>query len=73
MSNIFRNKNFSVSENIIKFKTEDTTIKKIIDFYTEAPFPNYGNDDDKVSISHKGNNNYLAKSFKKLLDLTKIF
>ena len=71
MSNIFSNKNFSVSENIIKFKIEDTTAKKIIDFYTEAPFPNYGNDDDKVSISHKGNNNYLAKSFKKFIGFNK--
>ena len=41
-------KNFNATENLIQFSIEDKTVKKVIDFYNEAPFPNYENDDDKI-------------------------
>ena len=70
MKKIFK-KNFNDKENLIQFSIEDKTVKKVIDFYNEAPFPNYENDDDKSSINFKGQKNYLAREFKNFIGFDK--
>lgn len=70
MKKIFK-KNFNATENLIQFSIEDKTVKKVIDFYNEAPFPNYENDDDKSSINFKGQKNYLAREFKNFIGFDK--
>ena len=59
MNNFFK-KDFKIKENLIRFKIEDETVKKVTDFYSVAPFPNYEKKDDKSSINYKGDTNYLA-------------
>ncbi len=70
MKNFFK-KDFVINENLIQFNIEDQTAKKVVDFYTEAPFPNYENNDDKSSINFKGEANYLASQFKKFIGFNK--
>ena len=70
MTNIFKKK-YTINENFIQFNINDNTVKKVIDFYSEAPFPNYENNDDKSSINFKGENNYLSKEFKKFIGFNK--
>ena len=67
MSKIFKKKNIEIIKNLIKLKIDDTTVEKVIDFYNEAPFPNYEKNDDKSSISYKGDTNYLANEFKNFI------
>ena len=64
-------KEYVIDDNIVKFKINDKTVNKIIDFYEESPFPNYEEKDDKSSISHKGDKNYLASEFKKFIGFNK--
>ena len=52
-------------------KIEDKIAKKVTKFYTNKPFPNYKIDDDKITISKKGNNNYLASKFKDFVGYNK--
>jgi 2-polyprenyl-3-methyl-5-hydroxy-6-metoxy-1,4-benzoquinol methylase len=68
---IFRNNKIKIDNNIIKLNINDIIVKKVIDFYNEAPFPNYENKDDKSSINQKGENNYLAKQFKNFIGFNK--
>ena len=70
MTDIFKKK-YIIKENFIQFNIEDNTVKKVIDFYSEAPFPNYEKNDDKSSINFKGENNYLSKEFKKFIGFNK--
>jgi len=70
MKEIFK-KNYKIENNIIKFKINDQTVKKVIEFYNEAPFPNYEKDDDKSSINYKGEKNVLAREFKKFTGFNK--
>ena len=70
MKEIFK-KNYKIENNIIKFKINDQTVKKVTEFYNEAPFPNYEKDDDKSSINYKGEKNVLAREFKKLTGFNK--
>ena len=70
MNNFFK-KDFKIKENLIRFKIEDETVKKITDFYSVAPFPNYEKKDDKSSINYKGDTNYLAKTVKKFIGFNK--
>ena len=63
MTIIFKKK-YTINENFVQFNINDNTVKKVIDFYSEAPFPNYENNDDKSSINFKGENNHLSKEFK---------
>ena len=71
MNKIFKKKNIEVINNLIKLKIDDTTVEKVIDFYNEAPFPNYEKNDDKSSINHKGDTNYLANEFKNFIGFNK--
>ncbi len=66
MKNFFK-KQYVVENNIIKFHIDDKTVKENIDFYTEAPFPDYGDNEDKFSINYKGQKNYLTREFKKFV------
>jgi len=70
VSNII-NKDFILEDNIIKMKIDDKVVNKVIKFYSDAPFPNYENDDDKSSISYKGDKNYLALKFKNFIGFNK--
>lgn len=70
MNNFFK-KDFKIKENIIQFKIEDETVKKVIDFYSVTPFPDYDEKDDKSSINYKGDKNNLAKTFKKFIGFNK--
>ena len=70
MKNIF-NKKYTITNGIISFNISDTTAKKNIEFYSEAPFPNYTESDDKLSILDKGEKNYLTREFKKYVGFNK--
>ena len=63
----FFKKDFDIDKNLIQFNIEDKTVKEVVDFYTEAPFPNYESSDDKSSINFKGlwypNSNILSNTF----------
>ena len=67
----FFKKELVLHDNILKYKINDKVANKVINFYNEAPFPNYEKDDDKSSIIFKGNKNYLAKQFKKFVGFDK--
>ncbi len=67
---IFKKK-YLVEDNLVKIVINDKTVEKVIDFYTEAPFPNYEESDDKSSINYKGEKNYLAREFKKFIGFNK--
>lgn len=64
-------KKYTIEDNLIKLKIDDEVVKKVIDFYNVSPFPNYEDDDDKSSISYKGDRNYLAEKFKKFIGFNK--
>ena len=70
ISNIIK-KNFILEDDIIKIKIDDKVVNKVIEFYNEAPFPNYENNDDKSSISYKGDKNSLALKFKNFIGFNK--
>jgi len=70
MENIF-NKKYIITNGIVKFDINDTTVKKNIEFYSKTPFPNYAKLDDKFSILDKGNKNYLTREFKKYIGYNK--
>lgn len=70
MINIFKKK-FIVEDNLVKLIINDKTVEEVIDFYTEAPFPNYESNDDKSSINYKGDKNILAREFKKFIGFNK--
>ena len=70
MDKIFKKK-YSIQDILIKLNIDDETTEKVVDFYTEAPFPNYEKDDDKSSINYKGEKNYLAREFKKFIGFNK--
>ena len=71
INKIFKKNQISVDENLIKLNINDKTVEKVIDFYNEAPFPNYEDNDDKSSINFKGDNNYLASQFKNFIGFNK--
>jgi len=52
-------------------KITDETTKKVTSFYTTKPFPNYKINDDKISVSERGNKNYLASKFKQFVGYNK--
>ena len=69
--NEFLKKNFLIKENIITFDIHDKITKKVTDFYKDSPFPNYKTEDNKTTISAKGNNNVLTSQFKKFIGYNK--
>ena len=58
-------------DGILQTELSDQVVKKVSKFYTSNPFPNYKKDDDKISITQKGNNNFLASKFKKFVGYDK--
>ena len=70
MLNIF-NKNYTITNGIISFDISDAAAKKNIEFYSEAPFPNYTESDNKLTILDKGEKNYLTREFKKYIGFNK--
>ena len=64
-------KKLEIIDEIKSSKINDAVAKKVTSFYTTKPFPNYKIDDDKISISEKGNNNYLASKFKQFVGYNK--
>ena len=67
----FFKKKYSLKNNLIHFNIADQTAKKVINFYTETPFPNYEDKDDKASINFKGEKNIIASEFKKFIGFNK--
>ena len=70
MASIFKKK-YIIKENFIQFNIDDSTVEKVIDFYSESPFPNYEKNDDKSSINFKGDKNYLSREFKRFIGFNK--
>ena len=64
-------KKIVVIDGIKTFAISDEIAKKVTSFYTNKPFPNYKNDDDKISITEKGNKNFLANQFKEKVGYNK--
>ena len=58
-------------ENIASFDINDSSTKRVTEFYTESPFPNYKDLDNKATILEKGNKNLLAAQFKKFIGYKK--
>lgn len=56
---------------ILSFEIKDEKTKKVTDFYDEKPFPNYKDDDNKLTILNKGDKNFLACQFKKFIGYKK--
>jgi SAM-dependent methyltransferase len=67
----FLKKKYLLKNNIPTFKVVDNSTKKVTDFYKETPFPNYKENDNKLSILEKGNKNLLAAQFKKFIGFKK--
>ena len=63
----FLKKNLEEIDGILQLKLNNSIVKKVSEFYTSNPFPNYKIDDDKISILEKGNKNLLANQFKKFV------
>ena len=67
----FLKKKLVTSEEIYTLKAKEEITKKVSNFYSSKPFPNYKIDDDKISIMEKGNKNILASQFKKFAGYNK--
>ena len=61
------NKNFKDVDGIKIFDINDKTALQVIDFYTEDPFPNYENNENKSSILIKGDKNQYTFNLKKVM------
>ncbi len=70
MSN-FLKKEYFLTNDIFCCNINDKSTQKVTNFYKETPFPNYKENDDRVSILEKGNKNILAYQFKKFIGLKK--
>ncbi len=71
MNKVFKSNKIKIDDNVVKLNINDSIVEKVVDFYSESPFPNYENNDDKSSIIKKGDNNYLAKQFKDYIGFNK--
>ena len=58
-------------DGIDQLELTDQIARKVSKFYTSNPFPNYKENDDKISISQRGNNNFLASQFKRYVGYDK--
>ena len=56
---------------IYKNALNDSSVKKVANFYKKSPFPNYKNDDNKYSILKKGDKNFLTSNFKNFIGYNK--
>lgn len=67
---MFKKNYLNNDENFYDFLQEvdnDKTAQKVSDFYEEAPFPSYSEDETIESIINKGNKNNFIKSFQKFI------
>ena len=60
-------KKYKIIDGIYSFEISSLSTNLVKDFYYDKPFPSYSIDDNKYSISEKGNTNFLSKNFKKLI------
>ena len=67
----FLKKKFIDKDGILTFEIKDEKTKKVTEFYDEKPFPNYKDDDNKITILNKGDKNFLANQFKKFIGYKK--
>tara|TARA_B100001063_G_scaffold241007_1_gene267101 strand:- start:3886 stop:4782 length:897 start_codon:yes stop_codon:yes gene_type:complete len=67
----FTKKNLENKNGIFFSNITDSETKKVTEFYKITPFPNYKENDDKKTISEKGDKNLLAKQFKKFIGYEK--
>ena len=64
-------KPFKEKNGIFSLMIKDSETKKVTDFYSKTPFPNYKDNDDKQTILDKGNRNILAQKFKNFIGFKK--
>ena len=64
-------KPFEKKNGIFSFIIKDIQTKKVTEFYSKTPFPNYKDNDDKQTILDKGNKNSLACKFKNFVGFRK--
>ena len=64
-------KPFKEKNGIFSLMIKDSDTKKVTDFYSKTPFPNYKDNDDKQTILDKGNKNILARKFKNFMGFKK--
>ena len=67
----FLKKKLNNNDGVYSLEITDPSTKKVTDFYKITPFPNYKNEDNKVTILDKGDKNLLAKQFKKFIGYNK--
>ena len=67
----FLKKQAKVEDEIFTFQISDKTTKSVTDFYREKPFPHYNKKDNKASLLHSGDSNFLAKIFKQFVGFNK--
>ena len=67
----FLKKKLVDKDGILSFEIKDEKTKKVTNFYSEQPFPNYKINDDRQTILEKGNKNFLAHQFKKFIGYKK--
>ena len=67
----FLKKEYFLTNDIFCCNINDKSTQNVTNFYKETPFPNYKENDDRVSILEKGNKNILAYQFKKFIGLKK--
>ena len=63
-----KNKNFKLNNGILDYDIKDPVTSKVKEFYQEDPFPNYKIDDNKHTILQAGNNNWVMKELKELVE-----
>jgi ubiquinone/menaquinone biosynthesis C-methylase UbiE len=67
-----KNIKYKVLEDITIICSNDKDYNKVSDFYDNLPFPEYAKNDDKFSITKKGNEKLIAKQFKNTIGFNKI-
>ena len=58
--NNFLKKEYTIKNGILTFEIKEKKTQEVTEFYTEKPFPNYKDNDNKQTILNKGNKNFLA-------------
>jgi 2-polyprenyl-3-methyl-5-hydroxy-6-metoxy-1,4-benzoquinol methylase len=67
---ILKNKKLAEDNGILICNEFDEVTKKVVEFYKDKPFPNYNDNDNKITILSKGDQSYL-KNLKKLVGYNK--
>ena len=60
-----------IQNDIETFNVDNKIAKIVSNFYKSNPFPNYKENDDKITISQRGDTNNLAKQFKNFVGYNK--